>query len=77
MAKIHAFIKTDYLDKNGKAPVLIEYFHLRKRWRVNTKVRVDPGTFSCHYDESEYEPRKSKWDEVYATLFKGAEAVPP
>lgn len=51
MAKIHAFIKIDYLDKNGEAPILIEYSHLKKRWRINTEIKVDPGTFSCSYDE--------------------------
>jgi hypothetical protein len=51
MAKIHAFIKIDYLDKNGEAPCLIEYSHLKKRWRINTQIKVDPRTFSCYYDE--------------------------
>lgn len=51
MAKIHAFIKIDYLDKNGAAPLLLEYSHLKKRWRINTRIKVDPETYSCHYDE--------------------------
>ena len=51
MAQIHAFIKADYLDKAGQAPLLIEYSHLKKRWRINTEIKVDPGTFSCYYDE--------------------------
>jgi hypothetical protein len=51
MATIHAFIKTDYLDKNGEAPLLIEYSHLRKRFRINTEIKIDPKSFSCDYDE--------------------------
>src|SRR5688500_1906181 len=51
MAKIHAFIKTDYVDKNGEAPLIIEYSHLKKRWRINTEIKVDPEVFSCDYDE--------------------------
>ncbi|MBT1702300.1 tyrosine-type recombinase/integrase [Chryseosolibacter indicus] len=51
MAKIHAFIKTDYVDKNSEAPLIIEYSHLKKRWRINTEIKVDPEFFSCDYAE--------------------------
>ena len=51
MAKIHAFIKTDYVDKNGEAPLIIEYSHLKKRWRINSEIKVDPEFFTCDYDE--------------------------
>ena len=51
MATIHAFIKTDYLDKNGEGPLLVEYSHLKKRLRINTEIKVDPKIFAVNFDD--------------------------
>jgi hypothetical protein len=51
VAAIHAFIKTDYLDKNGEGPLLVEYSHLKIGMRINTEIKVDPKVFAVEYDE--------------------------
>jgi hypothetical protein len=51
MARIVAFIKDSYLDKNKEARVIIEYTHLYKRWRLNTGIKVNPETITCSFDD--------------------------
>lgn len=49
MGAIHAFIKR-YQNKCNESPVIIEYSHLKKRWRINTRVMVNPSDIGCVYD---------------------------
>ena len=49
MGAIHAFIK-NYQNKNNESPVIIEYSHLKKRWRNNTGIMVNPKNVGCVYD---------------------------
>jgi hypothetical protein len=51
MATIHAFIRTDYLNKNGEGQLLVEYSHLKKRWRIDTEIKANPEIFAVEYDE--------------------------
>lgn len=51
MARIVAFVKGSYLDKNKEARVIIEYTHLYKRWRLNTGIKVNPELVTCSFDE--------------------------
>ena len=51
MASFVTFVRTDYLDKNGEASVLIQYDHLYKKWRLNTGIKINPKTFKCIFDE--------------------------
>ena len=50
MAAINVFIKADYIDKKGEAPVIVEYTHLKKRWRINSEIKVNPSSVLCEYD---------------------------
>ena len=49
MGAIHAFIKS-YQNKCNESPVIIEYSHLKKRWRINTGVMVNSKDIGCVYD---------------------------
>lgn len=51
MARIVAFVKGSYLDKNNEARVIIEYTHLYERWRLNTGIKVNPEFITCSFDE--------------------------
>src|SRR4051812_24023966 len=51
MARIVAFVKESYLDKNKEARVIIEYTHLYKRWRLNSGIKVNPELVTCSFDE--------------------------
>jgi hypothetical protein len=50
MAKINIFIKKDYLDKFGEAPILVEYTHEGESWRFNTQLKANPLQLGCVYD---------------------------
>ncbi|MBL0745932.1 tyrosine-type recombinase/integrase [Chryseolinea lacunae] len=50
MGKVNVFIKHYYLDKAGEAPVIVEYTHNQKRWRINPDIKVDPKLIACIYD---------------------------
>ena len=49
MGAIHAFIKS-YQNKCNESPVIVEYSHLKKRWRINTGVMVNSKDIGCVYD---------------------------
>lgn len=49
MAVIHAFIKK-YQNRNNASPVIIEYSHLKERWRINTGILVNAKETKCVYD---------------------------
>ncbi len=49
MGAIHAYIKR-YQNKCNESPVIIEYSHLKKRWRINTGVMVSSKDIGCVYD---------------------------
>src|SRR5258706_7994057 len=49
MGAIHAFIKS-YQNKCNESPVIIEYSHLKKRWRINSGVMVNSKDIGCVYD---------------------------
>lgn len=50
MAKIKIFIKKDYIDKLGQAPLLVEYSHDGAKWRFNTNIKVNPDHLNCVFD---------------------------
>jgi hypothetical protein len=50
MAKVNIFIKKDYLDKVGEAPLLVEYTHEGAKWRFNTNIKVNPTQLKCVFD---------------------------
>ncbi len=50
MATINFFIKTDYIDKSGQAPVICEFSHKGKLWRHNPDIKVNPKEVVCIYD---------------------------
>lgn len=49
--KLNVFIKGDYIDKDGKAPIVIDFRYKKKRHRINTKIKVSQSTFLIIYDE--------------------------
>ncbi len=49
MGAIHAFIKS-YQNKCNESPVIVEYSHLKKRWRINTGVMVNSKDIGYVYD---------------------------
>jgi hypothetical protein len=51
MGVIHAYVKKYYLNKNQESPVIIEYSHLKKRWRINTGINVNPNVIDCVFDQ--------------------------
>ncbi len=50
MAKVNIFIKKDYIDKLGDAPILVEYTHEGAKWRFNTTIKVNPTQLKCVFD---------------------------
>ena len=50
MAKVNIFIKKDYLDKFGEAPILVQYTHDGENWRFNTDLKVNPAQLGCVFD---------------------------
>ncbi|HEY9048174.1 MAG TPA: phage integrase SAM-like domain-containing protein [Ohtaekwangia sp.] len=50
MAKVNVFIKKDYIDKLGDAPILVEYNHEGENWRFNTQLKANPTLFGCVFD---------------------------
>lgn len=50
MARVNIFIKKDYIDKLGEAPILVEYTHEGDHWRFNTELKVNPLQFGCQFD---------------------------
>jgi len=43
------FIKS-YQNKGNESPVIVEYSHLKKRWRINTGVMVNSKDIGYVYD---------------------------
>jgi hypothetical protein len=50
MARVNVFIKKDYLDKFGEAPILVQYTHDGENWRFNTELKVNPAQLGCVFD---------------------------
>lgn len=50
MAKVNIFIKKDFIDKIGEAPLLVEYTHEKAKWRFNTYIKVNPTQLKCVFD---------------------------
>jgi len=50
VAKVNIFIKKDYLDKFGEAPILVQYTHDGEHWRFNTELKVNPVQLGCSFD---------------------------
>lgn len=51
MATIHTYIKRYYINKSNESPIIIEYSHLKKRFRVNTSITVNPNDTELVFDK--------------------------
>ena len=49
MATINVFIRK--YKGNKLSPIVLEYFHLKKRWRTTTDIHVDPAISAIAFDE--------------------------